>query len=137
MSATPISRVPTDVDEPDTLWGAAIEVVHAGQQLLLDRVDLLQAELTADAQKIGIAAAMMASAGAVVLLGWSILSVALGVLLTRWLPLDASLGIAGAANLLLGVLAGGLGYRQIKAPSKLDKATVDVGAELESEVSDA
>jgi hypothetical protein len=104
-----------------TLLGAATEVFSAGQQLLLDRVDLLQAEVTSDVKRLSIAAGLFGVASAIVLLGWTLLTAALAVLLARLLPLDAALALAGGGNVLLGVLFGALGYRRMLQPTAFDR----------------
>ena len=104
-----------------SLFGAATEVFSAGQQLLLDRVDLLQAEVTSDVRRLGAVAALFMGASAIALLGWAILAVGLAALLTRWVPLDASLGVSGLLNVVLVAVLGGLGYRRLSQPTAFER----------------
>lgn len=111
----------SDTDEPHSLIGAATEVFSAGQQLILDRIDLLQAEVTSEASRLGLAGAFLAAAATFGLLGWTVLTVALAVLLDRWLPLDASLAIAAVLNVGIAGFLGFLGYRKLTRPSSFDQ----------------
>jgi hypothetical protein len=108
-------------EDHETLISAATEVIAAGQQLILDRIDLLQAEAVSEAQRWAIASGFLAGAATLGLLAWTLLTVALGVLLSRWLPLDASLGICAVLNGALAGILGFLGRRQLARPSRLDR----------------
>lgn len=115
-------RIPTGVsDEPTSLVGAVTEVIAAGQQLVLDRIDLLQAEIKSEVSKTAVGAGLLAGAGVFALLAWTVLTVALAVMLDRWLPLDAALGIAGALNLAIASGLGFVGYKKLSNPSAFDQ----------------
>lgn len=107
--------------QSESLFGAMSEVFAAGQQLVLDRIALLQAEVTADIQKTAVGAGFIAGAGVVGLVGYVALCAALAALLTRWLPVDASLAIVGGFNVLLGGVGLKLGLDRLSQPSKLDR----------------
>jgi hypothetical protein len=114
-------RVPTGVpDEPTSLVGAVTEVIAAGQQLVLDRIDLLQAEIKSEVSKAAVGVGLLAGAGVFSLLAWVVWTVALAVLLTRWLPLDASLAIAGGLNVAIAGGLGFVGYKKLSNPSAFD-----------------
>lgn len=104
-----------------TLFGAAAEVFSAGQQLLLDRVDLLQAEVTSDVKRLAAASVLFLSASAIACIGWGLLAVGLVAALNRWLPVDGALGIAGVLNVAIGALLGGLGYRRLSQPTAFER----------------
>jgi hypothetical protein len=105
----------------ETLFGALSEVFAAGQQVVLDRIAMLQAEVTSDVRKLAVGGGLVAGAGVVGLLGYAVLNAALAALLTRWLPLDASLGIVGLFNVLLGGIALKLGLDKMSKPSAFDR----------------
>ncbi|MBA2320124.1 MAG: phage holin family protein [Deltaproteobacteria bacterium] len=111
-------RSPT---HPESLLGAISEVFAAGQQLVLDRIAMLQAELTSDVQKMAVGGGLIAGAGVVSLLGYVAVSAGLVALLHRWLPLDAALGIVGLFNLILGAIALKLGMNRLSQPSRFDE----------------
>ena len=81
---------------------------------------MVYAEATSEARRLGLAAAFFAGAGVFALLGWTVLTVALATLLTRWLPVDASLAIAAGLNFAIGGALGLVGYRKISNPSSFD-----------------
>jgi len=118
MSAlTQIPRLESRNRPKDSLWEAVGDVVAAGQQVVLDRLDLLRYEVTADIQQIAVGAGLLAGASVMALLGWTALSVALALLLTRALPPDASVAIVAVVNLAIGAVAFALGLRRVKRPA--------------------
>lgn len=119
-------RAPT---HPESLFGALSEVIAAGQQLVLDRIAMLQAEVTSDVQKTVVGGGVIAGAGVVTLLGYIVLTVALVALLHRWLPLDAALAIVGGFNLVVGGVGIKVGMNRLSMPSMFDRP---VAAEKES-----
>ncbi len=103
-----------EVETTPSLWDAAVEVVDAGQQVMVDRVDLLRNEITHrldslrselanDAQNFAVGAGLVVAAGVVALLGYALLVAAFVALLDRWLSLDASFAIAGGLHVAVGI----------------------------------
>jgi hypothetical protein len=128
MSAlTQIPRLESRNRPKESLWDAVGDVVTAGQQVVLDRLDLLRYEVTADIQQYGIGAAFLAGASVLALLGWTALSVALALLLSRALPPDASVALVGALNLGIGVISFVLGLRRVSLPAVGHTDTVEDG----------
>jgi hypothetical protein len=109
------------IEPHGSLLADAADVFAAGQQMILDRIDLLQAEATGEAQRLGVVAGLLVAAAFFGALAWAVLSAAGAALLNRWLPLDASLGIVAAANFALAGGIGYLGYKRLSAPSVLDR----------------
>ena len=106
----PVRRLETR----DGLFGSLAELFSAGQEVLLARIDLLRAELTTDVRQAASGAAVLAGAAAFALIGWTALSAAGGVLLDRWLPLDASLAIVAGVNLLLAAIGIAVGRSRLR-----------------------
>ena len=111
-----------------TLWEATGELIAAGQQVILDRVELLRSEITDDIRDLMLGGALVVSAVMVVVgtvdpaalrpllagFGWVILCVSLVALLHRWLPLDASLALVGGPHILAGVVLALMAMRRFR-----------------------
>jgi hypothetical protein len=105
-------RIETDagreVAPARALWRATAEAGSAGQQVILDRVELLRTELGDDLRDLAVAVGTVVAASVVVLIGWVIAAVAFAFLLAEWMPMEAALGIVA----LLHLLGGGFMARQ-------------------------
>jgi hypothetical protein len=91
--------------EPMPLSDAAQNTLTAAEGLLRDWVALVRLEATQKIADGALAAALYGTAALLALLAWVGAAVALGLLLTRWLPDDASAAIVAGLHLLI---AGGL-----------------------------
>jgi hypothetical protein len=88
------------------LLDAAEELVVAGQQAVLDRVDLIRTEVTEDAQKVLVLSAVLAASFVVGGFGWMLLAVGIAVQLARALGPAAAAAVVGVPHLALaGILA--------------------------------
>ena len=97
-----------------TLWEATGELIAAGQQVILDRVELLRSEITDDIRDLMLGGALVVSAVVLAGFGWVILCVSLVALLHRWLPLDASLALVGGPHILAGVVLALMAMRRFR-----------------------
>jgi len=114
-----------EVETPPSLWEAAVEVVDAGQQVIVHRVDLLRnevghridqlrEELSYDARQFAIAAGLVVTAGLVAMLGWVFLAVAFVAFLDRWLPLDLSIVVVGGLHFAVGGALVALAFQRFR-----------------------
>lgn len=97
-----------------SLWEATGELIAAGQQVVLDRVELLRSEITDDIRDLMLGGALVVSAVVLAGFGWVILCVSLVALLHRWLPLDGSLALVGAPHILAGVVLALMAMRRFR-----------------------
>jgi len=112
--------------DPPSLWEAAAEVVEAGQQVMLDRVDLLRNEMTHrvdqlreelahDVTQFAIGTGIVVAANVVAMLGWLLLVAAFVALLHRWMPLDASFATAGGLHVAVGIVLVVLAFQRFRS----------------------
>src|SRR5690349_19763061 len=97
-----------------SLWEATGELIAAGQQVILDRVELLRSEITEDVRDVMWGGALVVAALVVASFGWVIVCASLVVLLHRWLSLEASLAIVGAPHIVLGVVLAMMAMRRFR-----------------------
>jgi hypothetical protein len=91
--------------EPVPITDAAEHTLHVAERLLRDWLELARLEATERIRAGALSAAFFVGAAFLAILAWIGLSVALGLLLVRWLPGDASAAIVAGAH---AVLAGAL-----------------------------
>jgi hypothetical protein len=97
-----------------SLWEATGELIAAGQQVILDRVELLRSEITEDVRDLLLGGALITSAMVLAGFGWVILCGALVALLHRWLPLDGSLALVAAPHIIAGVVLATMAVRRFR-----------------------
>lgn len=97
-----------------SLWEATGELIAAGQQVILDRVELLRSEITEDLRDLLWGGTLVVAALMVATFGWIIVCAALVVLLHRWMPLEASLAIVGGPHILAGLALAGMAWRRFR-----------------------
>jgi hypothetical protein len=78
---------------------AAERTLVAAERLARDWVQLARLEVTTALKTGAIKAALLATAGVLAIFAWVGASIALGMVLARWLPGDASAAIVAGANL--------------------------------------
>jgi hypothetical protein len=78
---------------------AAERTLAAAERLAHDWIQLARLEATSALKTGAIKAALFATAGILAIFAWVGASIALGMVLTRWLPGDASAAIVAGANL--------------------------------------
>jgi Putative Actinobacterial Holin-X, holin superfamily III len=112
---------PHDPAGPLSIWEATAELVSAGQDVVLDRVELLRTEISHDVQQVLIAAALVAAGSALGVFGWILAMAALVALLSRATTFDLALVGVGLPHLIGGVLlavAATRRLRQLQGPSE-------------------
>jgi hypothetical protein len=109
-----------EADHSPSLWEATAEVVAAGQQVMLDRVDLLRNEIVHDVRQFATGGALVVAANVVAAIGWLLLIAAFVALLTRWLPLDASLAVVGGLHIAVGIVLVILAVRSFREAGRDD-----------------
>lgn len=96
------------------LWEATLDVFEAGQQVILDRIELVRAEVSEDLARLALGLAFVLGAGVLALLGYVALLAAVVVLLAKVLSTEAALAIGGGAHLLVGLLLAAIGTSSLK-----------------------
>lgn len=96
------------------LWEATLDVFEAGQQLILDRIELVRAEISEDLSRLALGLAFVVGAGVLALLGYVTFLAAIIVLLAKALSTEAALAIGGGFHLLIGVLLAAVGVSSLK-----------------------
>jgi len=110
----------TPVEPSTNLWDATAELVSAGHQVLLDRVDLLRSEIGDDLRMIVIGSGLVLFAVLVGAFGWVITWSAVIVWLAQRLPVHLALLGVGGLHLVAGALLAGFAvsrFRQLAAPT--------------------
>lgn len=97
-----------------SIWEATAELVSAGQEVVLDRVELLRTEITHDVRHVVVGVSLVSAGLLVAALGWVIATAAVVVLLTRSMALDLALALVGAPHLAVGVVLAFLAIRQFQ-----------------------
>jgi hypothetical protein len=87
-----------------SLWEATGELISAGQQVILDRVELLRSEITDDVRDVVFGVALVVAACAVASFGWVVVAGAVVAALAKTLSLEASLLIVGLPHILVGAV---------------------------------
>jgi len=108
---------------PTGLWEATFDVIETGQQVVLDRIDLLRAELRTDMQRALGASALVIAGATTVAAGWVTLMVAAAWALSWVLPPPAAIALIGAGHLLVGLVALGAGVRSVRSLELLNGPT--------------
>src|SRR5262245_37843561 len=93
------------------LLDAAEGLVVAGQQAVLDRVDLIRTEVTEDAQRVLILASALAASFVVGGFGWVLLAVALALLLAHFMDPALAVVLVGVPHLVAGIILARLSVR--------------------------
>jgi Putative Actinobacterial Holin-X, holin superfamily III len=86
--------------EPVPIADAAEHTLAAAERLLRDWVELARLQATETIRNGAVSAGALAAAGLLAILAWVGISVALGLLLFRWLPGDAAAAVVAGANAL-------------------------------------
>lgn len=94
---------PSPHDPGPSIWEATAELVSAGQDVVLDRVELLRTEIAHDVQQVLVAGGMVAAGAALGVFGWVLAMAALVALLSRLIPFDLALAAVGLPHLFGGV----------------------------------
>jgi hypothetical protein len=102
------------------LLDAAEGLVSAGQQALLDRIDLVRTEATEDARAIIVGMAWVAGACTLVTLGWAFVVSGIMLALLQVMPASMAALAVGLPQLVGGaVLALAAGQHMRRAPTAL------------------
>lgn len=108
----------TTLQEPrrgaPSLWEATLEVFETGQQVIIDRIELVRAEISEDLLRLAFGLSFVVAAGVLALVGYLTLLAALIVLLAKALSPEAALAIGGAFHLIVGVVLAALGASSLK-----------------------
>jgi Putative Actinobacterial Holin-X, holin superfamily III len=94
---------PSPHDPGISIWEATAELVAAGQDVVLGRVELLRTEISHDVQQVLIAAGMVAAGSALGVFGWVLAMGALVALLSRATSVDVALAVVGLPHLVGGL----------------------------------
>lgn len=86
-----------------TIWEALAELVSAGQDVVLDRIDLVRAEITDDIEDLAVSGGMIVAAALVAAAGWIAVAAAIIGWLNHLMQLEAALALIGALHLGAGV----------------------------------
>lgn len=97
MSVTPLRPTP-----PPSLFDATVELFDAGQEVVVQRIEMLRAEIRHDLEQVALAGAAIVGATAVLLWGYAFLVVALTWALARVIDPPLAVAAVGAAHALLG-----------------------------------
>ena len=99
--------------EPDLLQ-ATIEVLEAGQDVVVNRIELLRAELRDDVEDILLGSALVIAGVGIFALGYlSLLASAVWALAVLWSPVGA-LALAGLLHALVGAFIGRWAIQRIR-----------------------
>jgi len=104
------------------LWDATAELVAAGQQVILDRVDLLRTEIGDDLRMVVVGSGLILVAGLVAAFGWVVSWLAVAVWLAERISTPPALLVVGGLHLVAGAVLGALAinrFRQLVPPSGL------------------
>lgn len=110
MSDTHPRRAPREVP---SLWEATLDVFEAGQQVIVDRIDLVRAEIGEDILRLAVGSSFVVTAGVLALVGYLTLLAAILVFLARWMSPEAALALGGALHLLVGVTSAAMGLSSL------------------------
>lgn len=112
---------------PGSLWDATAELVAAGQQVILDRMDLLRNEIGDDLRMVVVGSGLIVIAGLVAAFGWVVSWLAVVVWLAERTSTPFALLVVGGLHLVAGALLGALAinrFRQLvpltEAPSRAE-----------------
>jgi hypothetical protein len=96
------------------LLDAAEGLVAAGQQAVLDRVELIRAEATEDAREMLISTAAFVTALVVSGFGWVLLVVALSLFLSKFMDPALAVALVGVPHMVLGVVLARMTIRRFQ-----------------------
>jgi len=105
-----------------SLWDATTELVAAGQQVILDRVDLLRTEISDDARMVVVGSGLILIAGLVAAFGWVMSWLAVAVWLAERTSTPLALLVVGGLHLVARAVLGALAinrFRQLVPPAGL------------------
>ena len=108
-----------------TVWEALAELVSAGQDLVLDRIDLVRSEITDDIEDLAVSGGMIVAAALVASAGWVAVAAAIIGWLNHVMQLEAALALIGALHLGAGVGLGAVAIRRFSR-RKLKVQTPDL-----------
>lgn len=111
MNETTLRRPPREVP---SLWEATLDVFDAGQQLIIDRIELVRAEISEDILRLAVGASFVVAAGVLALIGYLTLLAAVIVFLADVLSPAAALAIGGAFHTVLGVALAAMGVSSLR-----------------------
>jgi len=86
-----------------TIWEALAELVSAGQDVVLDRIDLVRSEITDDIEDLAVSGGMIVAAALVAAAGWVAVAAAIIGWLNHVMQLEAALALIGALHLGAGI----------------------------------
>lgn len=96
------------------LWEATLDVFEAGQQVIIDRIELVRAEISEDLLRLALGLSFVVGAGILAVVGYLTLLAAVMVLLADVLSPEAALAIGVGAHLLVGLVLLALGVSSLK-----------------------
>lgn len=122
--------------EPEGVGEAISRVAEAGQNLVVDRLDLLKVEAKAAldekvtaATEAGKAVGLGAAGALIATAGWCTVMVAVGWWLSRLITVPGSIALIGGAHLLVGLIV--LGAAASKQRTAKKAASGELRAEME------
>lgn len=95
-----------------TIWEALAELVSAGQDVVLDRIDLVRSEITDDIEDLAVSGGMIVAAALVAAAGWIAVAAAVIGWLNHVMQLEAALALIGALHLGAGLGLGAVAARR-------------------------
>jgi hypothetical protein len=95
-----------------TIWESLAELVAAGQDVVLDRIDLVRSEITEDLEDLAVSGSMIVAAGLVAAAGWIAVAAAIIGWLNHVMQLEAALALIGALHLGAGLGLGAVAVRR-------------------------
>lgn len=97
MSVTPLHPGP-----PPSLFDATVELFDAGQEVVVQRIEMLRAEIRHDLEQVVLALAAIVGAVAVALWGYAFIVVAITWALARVIDPPLAVAAIGATHFLIG-----------------------------------
>ena len=111
-----------------TIWEALAELVAAGQDVVLDRVDLVRSEIADDVEALAVSGGLIVAAGLVAAAGWIAVAAAVIGWLNQVMQLEAALALIGALHLGAGLGLGAVAVRRfsrrksrVQSPNRMER----------------
>lgn len=99
------------------LFDAAAGLAAAGQQTVLDRMDLVRAEANEDVRALVADSAWLAGAGALTAVGWALVVVGAALSLAKAFDPGSAVALVGLPHLVVGLVVAGWTLRKMRLAS--------------------
>lgn len=108
------TRTGREPEATPSFWEATAELVSAGQEVVLDRVELLRTEIAHDLQHVIVGIGLVSAGLFIAVFGWVLAMAALVVVLSRAVSLDLAFALVGVPHLAAGVVLALFAVRQFQ-----------------------